>query len=242
MTPAAVGDALYYTQPGNEHSVQPAAMSLTQVSEAGTVYSLDEIGALCQEAKSRNLKVHMDGARFSNALISLNCSVTEMTWKAGIDALSFGATKNGALAAEAVVLFDLEKADEINYHRMRAGHLLSKSRFVAAQLIAYLENDLWTRNAEHANAMSRRLAEGLRGSSNLRHAFDVDANLQFVIMKKQVHEKLLKGGAQFYTWSGRGPQGAGAKDDDEIIGRLVCGFATTKKDVDNFITLVNSVE
>ncbi len=242
MTADAITQALYYTQPGNEHSVQPAVMSLTQVTEAGTVYSLDEIGALCDVAKSRNYKVHMDGARFANALVSLGCSAAEMTWKAGIDVLSFGATKNGALAVEVVVMFDLENSDELKYRRMRAGHLMSKSRFPAAQLIAYLEDDLWLKNAEHANKMSKRLADGLRGSNKLRHAFDVDANLQFVIMNTKTHEQLVAGGAQFYTWQGRGPQGQNARKDNEIIGRLVCGFTTTAENVDAFIALAGSVE
>jgi len=241
LTPEAINQALYYSEPGNEHYVQPAALSLTQVSEAGTIYTLDEIGMLCDAARSRNFKTHMDGARFANAVSSLGCSAADMTWKAGIDVLSFGATKNGALAAEAVVLFDLELADELNYRRMRGGHLISKSRFPAAQLIAYLQDDLWLKNARHANEMSKCLADGLQNSSKLRHAFDVDANLQFVIMKNEVHEKLIAGGAQFYTWPGRGPQGKNAKQEDEIIARLVCGYSTTKEDVDAFIALVENV-
>jgi len=242
MTPKAVADALYYSQPGNEHNSQPATLSLTQVTEAGTVYTLDEISMLCAEAKSRGFKTHMDGARFANGIVSLGCSAADMTWKAGIDVLSFGATKNGALAAEAVIVFDLELAEELKYRRMRAGHLLSKSRFVAAQLIAYLQDELWIKNARHANDMSKRLADGLRKSNKLRHAFDVDANLQFVIMKKHIHKQLHDGGAHFYTWPGRGPEGDAAKQEDEIIGRLVCGFTTTQEDVDGFIKLVGSVE
>ncbi len=241
MTPDGVIDALYYTAKGDPHSTQPAIVSLTQVTEAGTVYSLEEIRTLSEVCKAREMNLHMDGARFTNALVSLGCSAAEMTWKSGVDVLSFGATKNGAMAAEAVVLFDMDKADELMYRRMRAGHLVSKSRYLAAQLLAYLREDLWLRHAECANKMSARLAAGLRSSNKLRHAFDVDANMQFVIMKKAVHEQLIAGGAHYYTWPGRGPKGDQAKQDDEIIARLVCGFSTKKEDVDAFIELVGSV-
>ncbi len=241
LTPAAVTDALYYSEPGNEHYVQPAALSLTQVTEVGSIYSLDEIGALSELAKSRGFKVHMDGARFANACVALDCSAAEMTWKSGVDVLSFGATKNGAIAAEAVVLFDLELAEQLNYRRMRGGHLLSKSRFPAAQLIACLQDDLWRKNAEHANAMSWRLAQGLYGNHNLRHAFNVDANLQFIIMKTHVHEWLQSAGAHYYLWPGKGPQGEYAKQKDEVIARLVCGFSTTAEEVDEFIAVAGTV-
>ncbi len=241
MTPGAIEDALYYTTTGDQHSVQASTLSLTQVTEAGTVYSLDEIRALSAVAASRNLKVHMDGARFANALVSLDCSAAEMTWKSGVDVLSFGATKSGALAAEAVILFDTKKADELIYRRKRGGHLLSKSRFAASQLMAFLHDDLWLKNAAHANAMAARLAQGLRRSDKLRHAFDVDASMQFVIMKIAVHEWLQSAGAHYYTWPGKGPQGAQAKQDDEVIARLVCGFSTPQEEVDQLIAIVDAM-
>jgi len=204
-------------------------------------YSLEEIRALNAVAVSRDLKMHMDGARFANALVSCQCSAAEMTWKSGIDVLSFGATKGGALAAEAVILFDRDKADELMYRRKRGGHLLSKNRFAAAQLLAYLDNDLWLKNAAHANAMAARLAQGLRKSNKLRHAFAVDASMQFIIMKQAVHEQLQAAGAHYYTWPGKGPQGEGARHDNEVIARLVCGFSTTAEEVDEFIALAGSI-
>ncbi len=238
MTPESVNDALYYMVKGDQHSIQPSVLSLTQVTEAGTVYSLEEIRALSDVAASRDLKMHMDGARFGNALMALGCSPADMTWKSGIDVLSFGATKGGALAAEAVILFDAKKADELMYRRKRAGHLLSKSRFAAAQLLAYLDNDLWLKSAAHANAMSARLAQGISRSNKLRHAFDVDANMQFVIMTIAVHEWLQSAGAHYYLWPGRGPRDGNAKHRDEVIARFVCGFATTQEEVDEFVAVV----
>src|SRR5690606_33177621 len=139
------------------------ALTLTQSTELGTVYSQAEIGALVEVARGRSLAIHMDGARFANALVRLGCTPAEITWKAGIDIMSFGATKNGALAAEAVVVFNPDIARDLAFRRKRAGHLLSKMRFLSAQLEAYLADDLWLRLARHANAMTERLAAGLAG-------------------------------------------------------------------------------
>ena len=238
MTSETIEDALYYMVKGDQHCIQPSVLSITQVTEAGTVYSLEEIRALSDVAASRDLKMHMDGARFGNALMALGCSPADMTWKSGVDVLSFGATKGGALAAEAVILFDVKKADELMYRRKRGGHLLSKNRFTAAQLLAFLDDDLWLKNAAHANDMAARLARGISQSNKLRHAFDVDANMQFIIMTIAVHEWLQSAGARYYTWPGRGPRGAGAKRDDEVISRFVCGFSTTPEEVDEFVAVV----
>ena len=146
--------------PGVVHSVQPAAVSITQATECGTVYSLEEIQAIAQVTHDHGLYLHMDGARFANALVSLGCSPAAMTWQAGVDILSFGATKNGALAAEAVVFFKPELVRDFEFRRKRGGHLFSKMRFLSVQLQAYLENDLWRHNAQHANRLAKRLAAG----------------------------------------------------------------------------------
>ena len=146
---------------GNVHTAQPATVSLTQSCETGTVYQLDEIAALTDAARAHGLNVHMDGARFANGLISLNTSMAEMTWKSGIDVLSFGGTKNGCLAAEAVIFFKPELVQSFPFLHKRSGHLLSKMRFVSAQLEAYISNNVWLRNAQHANAMAARLSKGL---------------------------------------------------------------------------------
>ena len=161
------------------HQMVAAALSLTQASEAGTIYRIDEIAALSEIAHARSLAVHMDGARFANALVRLNTTPAQMTWQSGIDVLSFGATKGGALAAEAVVVFDPARAAFFGERRKRAGHLVSKHRFIAAQMAAYLAGDCWLLLARHANAMADRLAQGLksvglgaglagRGQSDLR--------------------------------------------------------------------------
>ncbi len=148
---------------GNVHAAQPAAVSLSNASEAGTLYTPGEIGAISEVAKAHGLALHVDGARFANALVGLGCSPAELTWKAGVAALSLGATKNGVLAGEAVVLFEPALAETFGYRRKRGGHLFSKMRFLSAQLEAYFADDLWLRNARHANAMAGRLAEGLAG-------------------------------------------------------------------------------
>lgn len=209
---------------GFVHSVQPAAVSITQATESGAVYRPAEIAALSETARAHGMVLHMDGARFANALVSLGCSPAEMTWKAGVDVLSFGATKNGCLAAEAVVLFRSEKAEELGYRRKRGGHLFSKMRLISAQLEAYLAEDLWLANARQANAMAARLAAGLaeRGAELLH---PVEANELFVRLPQAAAERLMAQGYAFYDWEALGP---GAF-------RLVTSFATTAAEVDAFL-------
>lgn len=187
---------------GVVHHAQPAAISLTQATECGTAYRPAEIAAIAEIAHHHGLAVHMDGARFANALVQLGCTPAEMTWRAGIDALSFGATKNGALAAEAIVFFDKAKAESLPFRRKRAGHLFSKMRFLSAQLDAYLTNELWLRNARHANGMAQRLARGLGqlAGSRLRHP--VEANEIFIELPEPVIAGLLEQGFKFYRWDG----------------------------------------
>ncbi|MEN9894768.1 MAG: Low specificity L-threonine aldolase, partial [Pseudomonadota bacterium] len=166
------------------HHGQPMAISLTQATEAGTVYSLDEISAIAAIAQEQNLPLHMDGARFANALVSLGCSPAEMTWKRGVDLLSFGGTKNGCWCAEAIVCFNPEKARDLPYIRKRAAQLFSKSRFVAAQFNAYLEEDLWLDLARHANRMADRLRSAITTSPIARLGWETTANEVFAILKK----------------------------------------------------------
>ena len=167
---------------GIVHHVQPAAISLTQASECGTVYSPHELHEIADLARANGLKLHLDGARFANAVAGLGCSPADLTWRAGVDALSLGATKNGALAAEAVVFFDRALAAAFGYRRKRAGHLFSKMRFLSAQLEAYLSDDLWLRNARHANRLADRLAQGLAGLPGARLVYPVQANEVFVAL------------------------------------------------------------
>ena len=207
------------------HHVQAAAVSLAQASEAGTVYSVDEVRAISDLAHERGLKVHMDGARFANALVTLDCSAAEATWKSGVDVLCFGASKNGALAAEAVVVFDKSLAESFAFRRKRGGHLISKMRFLAAQFDAYLKDDLWLRLARHANDAAARLAEGLKGIPGVAFMHIPQANEIFVELPESVIQGLEGDGFGFYRWPGDGAKAI----------RLVTAFNTRESDVEAFI-------
>jgi threonine aldolase len=215
---------------GDVHATQPACVSITQATEAGSLYTLDEIatiGAICRDA---NLRLHMDGARFANALVSLGCTPAEMTWKAGVDALSFGATKNGVLAAEAIVLFDRSLATEMAYRRKRGGHLFSKMRLLSAQMEAYLHDDLWLRNATQANAMALRLDAGLRAIAGVELQGPTEANILFVRFPDTVIAALREQGFRFYgdRWG-------------EGVVRLVTSFVSTNDDIDHFLGAVRGL-
>ncbi|MCX7359936.1 MAG: beta-eliminating lyase-related protein [Alphaproteobacteria bacterium] len=195
LTPAALEEGIARNARGI-HSVQPSAVSVSQTTERGAVYSPAELAALGRVAKGAGLSVHMDGARFGNAVASLGCKPADITWRAGVDLLSFGATKNGAIAAEAIVCFDPRRAEEIARRRKRSGHLLSKGRFVAAQLLAYLENDLWLKLAARSNAMAMRLGES--AGPHLSHP--VESNQLFIKPGPDAIAKLRAAGAEFYDW------------------------------------------
>ncbi len=225
MDAAALEAALGAGWAGVEHHSQPAAVSITQASEAGTVYRPDALAAIAEVCRGHGLGLHMDGARFANALVTLQCSPAEASWRAGVDALSFGATKNGALAAEAVLLFRPGLADGFCFRRKRAGHLFSKMRFLSAQLDAYLADDLWLGNARHANAMAARLAEGLAEIGGVGFLYPVEANELFVTMPTAMREGLAGDGFAFYPWAAGGP---------DCI-RLVTAFDTAEHAVDSFI-------
>jgi threonine aldolase len=219
------------------HQVQPACLTITQSNEAGGVYTLDELSRLSEIARQFGLIVHMDGARFANALVALGCSPAEMTWKIGVDVLSFGATKNGAMAAEAVIFFDPAQAGDVAFRRKRAGHLFSKMRFLSVQLEAYLENDLWLRNAAHANAMAKRLVNGLVGVNGIELASPTEANEVFVRLPLEMFKRLMKSAATFYPWPN--PEDAAGAHKLQTI-RLVTSFATTSDEVDQFLSLVRA--
>jgi threonine aldolase len=213
------------TGAGDVHMVQPAAISVTQASEAGTLYTLDELAAMGQVAREHGLGLQMDGARFANALVALGCSPAEMTWKAGVDVLSLGATKNGALAAEAVVIFKRDLAGSFAYRRKRGGHLFSKMRFLSAQLDAYLSDDLWLRNAAHANRAAGRLAAGLDRIAGVELLYPVEANEIFARLPAGMIEGLS---AEGFGFSRSGPAA-------ERIVRLVTAFNTPEAHVDQFL-------
>ncbi|HEV2676652.1 MAG TPA: low specificity L-threonine aldolase [Aliidongia sp.] len=210
---------------GNVHHAQPAAVSLTQATECGTVYRPAEIAAIADVAHRHGLAVHMDGARFANAMVHLDASPAELTWRAGVDVLSLGATKNGALGAEAIVFFDVQRGRELAFRRKRAGHLFSKMRFLSAQLDAYVTNDLWRRNARHANAAATQLAGGLSVLPGVSLRHPVEANELFVEMPEAMIVGLFAAGGQFYRW-----QGAAS-----TCVRLVTAWNTAASDVATFV-------
>ncbi len=218
--------------PGNVHSGQPMAVSITQQTEAGTVYTPDEIRALSTLAGEHGLPLHMDGARFANALVQLEVSPAAMTWQAGVDILSFGGTKNGCVGAEALVFFDPAKARDAPYLRKRAGQLFSKSRFIAAQFDAYFRDGLWLDLAHHANGMAERLRAGLERSNRARQAWPTRGNEVFAVLSKAGAERLRAAGATFYDWPA--PHGVRI-DAGETLIRLVTSFATAEAEVDSFL-------
>jgi len=228
IAPAAIAARL--TERGFVHHAQPAAISVSQTTEAGTVYRPDEIAALGAFARQEGLALHVDGARFANAVAAFGCAPADITWRAGVDALSFGATKNGALAAEAVIFFDPAKARDFGYRRKRGGHLLSKMRFLSAQLEAYLEDGLWLENAGRANRMAARLGAGLArlGGAHLRQP--VEANEVFVELPERVIGALAEDGFQFYRWGSA----------EATCLRLVASFATRDGEVDAFLAAAAS--
>ena len=221
LTPQAVEPLI--TGAGVVHNVQPAVLSITQETEAGTVYRADEIAALSGLARQHGLALHMDGARFANAVVGLDCAPAAITWRAGVDVLSFGATKNGALACEAVVFFDPAKAASFGFRRKRAGHLISKLRFLSAQLEAYLANGLWLRNARHANAMATRLGSGLACLPETQLLHPIEGNEVFVALPEAVIAALSAAGFGFYRWG------------DAPVLRLVTAFDTDPVSVDAFL-------
>jgi len=237
LTAAALVPTLARFPRGLVKSCQPGALSLSQATEAGTVYRLDEIAALCDVAHAAGVNVHMDGARFANALVSLHLRPAEMTWRAGVDALSFGATKNGALACEAVVFFDPARAADFEHRRKRAGHTLSKGRFLGAQMEAYLKGGLWLRLAERANAAAKRLSAALAKIPEVRIAWPTEANEVFAIVPDATVSRWRAAGANFHGWSTGAIAGDIAPRGGETLIRLVTSFETEPAEIDALIGL-----
>ena len=225
ITPNAV-EAATLEGRGDEHYSQVRAVSVTQLTEKGTAYRVDEIAAIGDVCRKHGLALHMDGARFANALAGLNCSPADMSWKAGVDVLSFGGTKNGALALEAVVVFNPALGDEFLYRQKRAGHVLSKMRLMTAQMEAYLADGLWLENARHSNAMAQKLADGLM-DLGVEIVGAVDGNQVFPRMPAPMAEALKAKGFLFYD--------RGADEEGRRKTRLVTAFNTPEDDVDAFL-------
>ena len=213
------------------HNMQRGAVSITNVTELGSVYSCKEIANLCKIAKDLGYGTHLDGARFTNALVALDCTPAEMTWKAGIDIVSFGGTKNGLLGVEAVIIFDPSKAWEFELRRKRSGHLFSKHRYLSAQMEAYLADDLWLRLAKQANSAGERLEAGLTQIDSFEMNNPRQANMLFCKMSRAAHNRAVDGGAIYYMERSEGPS-------DELIDcRLVCSWSTTAAEINQFVAL-----
>jgi len=227
---ADIPEQVLFARAMGVHHVVPSSVSLTQATEWGTVYTVAEVTAITAEAHAYDLLVHMDGARFANAVARLNRSPADCTWRAGIDVLSFGATKNGAMAAEAVVFFDLKRAREFEVRRKRAGHLWSKGRYLSAQLLAYLEQELWLRHARHANSLASTLSAGLAALPGALLAAPTDANEVFVQLPLPVIEALEQDGFEFYRWPA--PPGV-----DGTVIRLVTSFDMKIEDVEGLLAV-----
>lgn len=210
---------------GQAHKSQPVAVNLVQATDLGAVYSVDEISRISSLAHGKNLTVHMDGARFANALAYLGCSPAEMTWKAGVDILSLGVTKNGGLLSDAIVVFNPEIAENIGFHLRRGGMIWSKMRFASAQVLAYVENDLWLKLARQSNAAAQRLFTGIERTSGARLIAPVQANELFVEMSANALDHLARDGVLYYR---RGPQ----------LARFVCRWDTTEDEVTQLLTLI----
>ena len=226
LTPAMIRAAAIGI--GDEHHVQPAVVSLTQVTEYGTVYSVAELTEICRVAHELGMRVHMDGARIANAAAALGCSLRAFTRDVGVDILSFGATKNGGMGAEAIVVFDPALAHELKFLRKQSMQLASKMRYLAAQFLALAEDDLWLANARHSNAMAVRLAAGVRCIAGVRITQEVQGSAVFAILPRAVTERLQQQ-FHFYFWN---------NSIDEV--RWMTSWATSEADVDELLAAVRS--
>jgi len=218
------------TRPNDLHSHKPAAISIAQATEFGTVYRRDEIAAIVDLARAHQLSLHMDGARFANAIASLNCAPNAITWKVGVDVLCFGGTKNGATAGELVIFFDKKISREFDYRAKQAGHLGSKMRFLAAQWLGLLNRDAWLRNAQHANRAARGLATRLRMEAGIESVFPVDANAVFVVMDERLASALHARGWRFYKFI------------EPDIYRLMCSWSTTGEQISGLLADIVAIK
>lgn len=219
------------------HAGQPMAVSITQSTEIGTVYQPDQIQEISAIAKRQGLPLHMDGARFANALVALDLTPAQMTWQLGVDIVSFGATKNGCWCAEALVFTNPEMARDLPHIRKRAAQLFSKTRFIASQFDAYLNDDLWLELASHANHMAQRLADGIQQSKQARLAWTPETNEVFCVIKHSLASYLREQGAVFHEWNA--PHTCTADiSEDEVLIRLVTSFASETQQIDRFVELI----
>jgi threonine aldolase len=241
ITPAGLRETLERFPRGLVKSAQPGALSLSQATEAGMVYSVAEVSELSSIAHRNGIGVHMDGARFGNAIVSAKAAPADMTWRAGVDILTLGATKNGALACEAVVFFDAARAANFAFQRKRGGQTLSKGRFLGAQMEAYLTDGLWLRLAERANASARRLARDLAATPGVHLAWPTEANEVFVVAPKAMIDRWRAAGASFHEWSTRAIAPERAPRKGEALVRLVTSFETASSEIDRLLSICADV-
>lgn len=229
---------LKYAAPAGVHNVQRGAVSMSTVTEMGAVYTLEHMRAISDLAHAHDLPVHLDGARFANALVALGCTPAEMSWKAGVDVLSFGGTKNGLMGVEAVIFFDPKYAWEFELRRKRGGHLFSKHRYLSAQMQAYLADDLWLKLARQANDAGQALARALAPCAGFSLLHPNDANMIFAQWPRAGHDALAAAGAKYYQW----PHDAEPKGptDELISARLVASWCTTEAEIARFASILAS--
>ena len=236
VDPAALAAALAIGKGASVHNAQPAALSLTNATEAGTVYDPDALAALAGAAHAAGLAVHLDGARFANAVASLGCTPAELSWKAGVDVLTLGGTKDGCLGAEAVIFFDRERAGTFELRRKRGGHLFSKHRYLAAQVEAWLADGLWLDLAARANARAAALGQALAAIPGVSLAHPVEANAVFARWPRGLHRAVMAAGAEYHLWDFDAT--LDGPDDEPLLARLVCGWATTDDEVREMVALL----
>ena len=234
VTPDALDEAILALPQGDVHASQKGPLALTQVTERGQLYTLNELQALCDTARAHGLPVHLDGARFANAIAALNCSPAQMSHELGIDAVSFGASKNGCLGVEAVVFFNPDHAWELELRRKRAGHLFSKHRYVAAQMLAYCTGDLWLKTAKTANAKAARLIDGLRNVPGCHFTSEPQANMLFLTLPRATHQRLHAAGAAYGLFEGPLDKG---DPEEPLLCRLVCDWSISDQDIDRFVEI-----
>ncbi len=212
-----------------EHQVKPAVLSITNPTESGTLYTPDEVRALADLAHEHDMLLHVDGARFANAVAALSCHPDDLAGRAGVDVLTLGATKNGAMMGEAILFFHTSLAVEFPRRRKRAGQLVSKGRYLGAQFVAWLQDDLWLELALRANAMTRLLAARLDDFSAIRIDAPVETNMVFAWLPRALHEALVEEGVEYYCWR---------EEADRVLARLVCSWHTAEEDIEAFITAI----
>ena len=236
MDAKSLRNAILKEENRGPHGPQRGPISVTQITERGTVYSLEEIQSIAAVAKEFEVPLHMDGARFANAMQTLGCSAAEMTWKSGVDAVTFGGTKNGLMAVEAVIFFDQKYAWEFELRRKRGAHLLSKHRYLAAQMQSYLKDDLWLSLAQKANQSCATLVKGLKQNSEVQLDFEPAANMVFAHWTRASHQRLHTAGAQYYVLAGDYTTG---HKSEMLAARLVTDWSISNQDINKFLDILS---